>query len=171
MCPVITRNQSRFDHKSCVPERSRSYHRVWWALQGWGITNSWRLRRVWEAEQAESNDWYHYPNGRVYYTPLRKHMRELVDAIIADAVAKGFRATRCRPGGKHKPGTRLIDPAALEHCPDYMEDEGGSDCRQRCQECGTKTPWYCPGCASLDAWILLPRQRQDLHEGQSQETV
>ena len=41
-------NLSRFDHKSCVPERCRSYHRVWWALHGWGITNGWRLRCVHE---------------------------------------------------------------------------------------------------------------------------
>ena len=59
---------------------SRSYHRVWWALHGWGISNGWRLRRVHEAAEAETNDWYHYPSGRVYYTSLRKHMKELVQS-------------------------------------------------------------------------------------------
>ena len=91
-------NLSRFDHKSSVPWRSRSYHRVWWALHGWGITNGWRLRRVHEATEAEVNDWYHYPSGRVYYTPLRKHMKELVDELIEEAIEEGFCSTRCKLG-------------------------------------------------------------------------
>ena len=93
-------NLARFDHKSSVPWRSRSYHRVWWALHGWAISNGWRLRRVHEAAEAEGNNWYHYPNGRVYYTPLRKHMKELVDELIEEAMEEGFRSTRCKPGRK-----------------------------------------------------------------------
>ena len=93
-------NQSRFDHKSCVPGRSRSCHRVWWALHGWGISNGWRLRRVHEAAEAETNDWYHYPSGRVYYTSLRNHMKELVSEIIEEAQAEGWQSTRRKPGPK-----------------------------------------------------------------------
>ena len=91
-------NLARFDHKSSVPWRSRSYHRVWWAMHGWAISNGWRLRRVHEATEAEVNDWYHYPSGRVYYTPLRKHMKELVDELIEEAIEEGFCSTRCKLG-------------------------------------------------------------------------
>ena len=93
-------NLTRFDHKSCVPDGCRAYHRIWWALHGWGITNGWRLRRMYEATEAEADDWYQYPNGRVYYTPLRKHMKELVDQIIEEAIAEGFLSTRCKSGRK-----------------------------------------------------------------------
>jgi hypothetical protein len=55
---------------------------------------------VHEAEEAEANDWWHYPNGRVYYTPLRAHMKEVVDALIDEAVAEGFVSTRKKPGPK-----------------------------------------------------------------------
>ena len=81
-----------------MPKRCRSYHRVWWALHGWAISNGWRLRRVHEAAEAEGNDWYHYPNGHVYYTPLRTHMKELVDELIEEAIEEGFRSTRCKLG-------------------------------------------------------------------------
>ena len=41
---------------SSVPERCRSYHRVWWALHGWSISNGWRLRKMHEYEEAQSDD-------------------------------------------------------------------------------------------------------------------
>ena len=91
-------NASRFDHKSSIKGRCRSYLNVFWAYHAWSITNGWRNRRVDEAEEAETNDWYHYPNGRVYYTSLRQHMKELVDQIIADAIKKGFVSTRVKDG-------------------------------------------------------------------------
>ena len=50
--------------------------------------------------QAEVDSWYTYPNGRVYYTSLRKHMTELVDETIDDAITKGFKTTRKLPGPK-----------------------------------------------------------------------
>ena len=61
---------------------------------------SWRLRRVHEAALAEADEWWWYPNGRQYYTSLRQHMKELVDELIAEAVAKGFVSTRQKPGPK-----------------------------------------------------------------------
>lgn len=135
---------SRFDHKSSVEDGCRSYLRVWWALHGWGITNGWRLRRVWEAEDAESNDWYHYPSGRVFYTRLRAHMKELVTETIAEAVAKGWQPTRQRPGPKYVPGSTQLDPVVCEHDPDYAGKP------QRCRCCGQETHWFCPGCRKLD---------------------
>ena len=134
---------SRFDHKSSVPERSRSYHRVWWSLHGWGITNGWRLRRAWEAEQAEDDGWWWYPNGRRYHTPLCQHMKELVDEIIAEAVEEGWQSTRKRPGPKREPGWWQLDPALLEHMPEWAER------KQRCQlkGCGMQPTSFCPGCA------------------------
>ena len=64
-------------------------------------SNGWRLRRVHEAAEAEANDWYHYPSGRVYHTPLRTHMKELVNQIIEEAEKDGYRSTRCALGGHH----------------------------------------------------------------------
>ena len=123
--------------------RCRSYHRVWWALHGWAITNGWRLRRVHEAEEAAADNWYHYPCGRVYYTPLRRHMKELLDQTVADAIAKGFNSTRCRSGPKHIAGSTLLDPIVAEHCPEF------ADGQQRCRRegCGKHISTYCPGCA------------------------
>ena len=45
-------------------------------------------------------DWYEYLgcDRRVYYTPLRKHMKELVDQLIDEAIDEGFRSTRCKLG-------------------------------------------------------------------------
>ena len=79
-------------------------------------------------------------------------MKELVDEIIADAIAKGFVTTRCKPGPKHVPDSTLLDPLVLGHDPDYCAG------RQRCQrilpgsgeKCGKLTAWRCPGCANLD---------------------
>ena len=90
-------------------------------------------------------------NGRVYYTPLRVHMKELVNEIIADAGAKGYVSTRCKSGPKHIPGSTLLDPLVLDHDPDYMFDPD-RDMRQVCQaaDCHFKTCWRCPGCAALD---------------------
>ena len=51
---------------------------------------------------------YHYPSGRVYYTPLRMHMKELVDELIADATKEGFKTTRQKPGPKHVPDPTLL---------------------------------------------------------------
>ena len=111
---------TRFDHKSSMEDGCRSYLRVWWALHGWGISNGWRLRRVWEAEQAESDGWWFYPNGRAYYTPLRAHMKELVDQIIAEAEREGFEPTRKRAGrtweGKTK-STKLASNGARPDVP------------------------------------------------------
>ena len=133
-------NLSRFDHKSSVEDGCRSYLRVWWALHGWGITNGWRLRRVWEAEQGETDGWWFYPNGRAYYTPLRDHMKELVDQIIAEAVDEGWESTRKRPGPMWQPGSTRLDPVVCEHMPEYGE------LARLCRDCGTLTFWFCPGC-------------------------
>ena len=55
---------------------------------------------------------YHYPCGRVYYTPLRVQMKELFNEIVADAVKKGFVSMRCRSGPKHVPGSTLLSTRA-----------------------------------------------------------
>eukprot|EP00966_Prymnesium_polylepis_P017159 395710-Prymnesium_polylepis.1 len=89
------------DHRWRITLHSFSYLRVWWALHGWGITKGWHLRLVYEAELAETDDWWTYSNGRVHYTKLRNHMKELVDEIIEDAIDKGFVTTRKKPGPKH----------------------------------------------------------------------
>ena len=116
---------------------------MWWALHGWGISNGWRLRRVWEAEQAEADpDWWFYPNGRMYHTPLRKHMKELVDQIIAEAEEEGFVSTRKRSGPTYVPGSTRLDPVVCEHMPEFAET------RQRCQQagCDQLSFSFCPGC-------------------------
>jgi hypothetical protein len=69
---------------------------------------------VYEAEEAEADGWYHYPSGRVYYTRLRAHMKEVVDALIDEAVAEGFVSTRKRPGPKcAAPAIALTAPWVL----------------------------------------------------------
>ena len=113
-------------------------------LHGWSISNGWRLRRVWEAEQAETDDWWYYPSGRAYYTPLRAHMKELVDLIIAEAIDEGFESTRKRPGPTYVPGSTQLSPEVCEHMPDYAEK------KQNCRSCGKDTFWFCPGCAKDD---------------------
>ena len=86
------------------------------ARGGVGGSPSWRLRRVHEAEEAETNEWYHYPNGRVYYTQLRQHMKEVVNEQIAEARREGFKSTRCKSGPKcaatRSPRTHAPEPAA-----------------------------------------------------------
>ena len=138
--------QCRFDHKSSIEGRCRSYLNVWWALHGWGITNGWRLRRVYEAKLAETDDWWTYPNGRVHYTKLRNHMKELVDEIIEDAIDKGFVTTRKKPGPKHVSGSTLLDPIVCMHTIEYSQSQ------QRCQlkGCDKRIHTYCPGCAAAD---------------------
>ena len=111
---------------------------------------------------------YHYPNGRVYYTPLRVHMKELVNEIIADAGAKGYRTTRCKNGPRHIPGSTLLEPLVLDHDPDVMEK------RQRCQdpECDQLTAIRCPHCNTLCGSrrlrackrLLLHEHAPQLHE-------
>ena len=98
---------------------------------------------AWEAEQAEGDGWWWYPNGRRYHTPLRQHMKELVDEIIAEAVEEGWQSTRKRPGPKREPGWWLLNPALLEHMPQWAEK------RQRCQlkGCTNKCFTFCSGCA------------------------
>ena len=80
-----------------------------------------------EESEAETDPWYTYPNGYQYHTPLRKHMKELVNEIIADAKAKGYESTRKRSGPKHVPGSTLLDPIVCSHDPAYAKSQ------QRCQ--------------------------------------
>ena len=89
---------------------------------------------------------YHYPSGRIYYTPLRAHMKDLVDEIIADAIREGFVSTRQKSGPKHVPDSTLLDPCILQHMMEY------ADGQQRCRlkGCGMLTDKYCPGCAKAD---------------------
>ena len=80
----------------------------------------------------------------MYYTPLRKHMKELVDELIEDAIAEGFVTTRKKPGRVHQPAATMLDPMVRDHSPQYAPTH------QRCQTCGKLTRWFCAGCAKAD---------------------
>ena len=71
-----------------------------------------------------------YPNGRRYHTPLRKHMKELVNEIIADAIKKGFQTTRKKSGPQHVPGSTLLDPVVAQQQVEW------ADSKQRCRREG-----------------------------------
>jgi|EP00966_Prymnesium_polylepis_P000025 hypothetical protein len=92
---------------------------------------------------AETDDWWTYPNGRVHYTKLRNHLKELVDEIIEDAIDKGVVTTRKKPGPKYVSGLTLLDPIVCSHDPAYAAKP------QRCRW-SDYTHWYCPGCAAMD---------------------
>ena len=87
---------------------------------------------VWRRQGRRSRHWL-YPNGRQYYTPLPKHMTELVDQIIADATEKGFESTRKRDGRKRVIESTMLEPIVREHDPQYAEKA------RKCRICKTDT--------------------------------
>ena len=64
------------------------------APHGWGTSPTGSV----SAASTRPSRSKYYPNGRLKYTSLRKHMKELVDEIIADARLKGYGTTRKRSG-------------------------------------------------------------------------
>ena len=95
-----------------------------------------------EAALAETDDWWTYPNGRQYYTPLRAHMKEVVEQLIEEAEAEGFMSTRKKPGREQRKVYQL-DPLVCQHCPEI------SEVRKYClwPGCSGRVRTYCPGCA------------------------